>query len=102
MYKYSFDDNGFQNMFVYQPTLNTLELRVDKRFDVVGWKSKAVFNSKVALSNTAFLHNITLSEYAIGTLFNKSISVVEQKQLQEQSCKCLNYLWLRRLTKNFS
>ena len=63
MFKYYFGDDGFQNMFVYQPTLNTLELKEDKDVDVVGCKSKVEYNSKVALSTIAFLHNIKLSEY---------------------------------------
>ena len=28
--KFFFSDDGFQNMFVYQPTFNMLELREDK------------------------------------------------------------------------
>ena len=63
VFKYYFGDDGFQNMFVYQPTLNTLEFKEDKGVDVVGCKSKVEYNSKVALSTIAFLHNIKLSEY---------------------------------------
>ena len=34
--------------FVYQPTLNALELRKDKGTDyVLSWKSKGVYNSKL-------------------------------------------------------
>ena len=43
-----FGDNGFQNMFVYQPTLNTFELKKDKRTEhFIGWKSKGLFKSKL-------------------------------------------------------
>ena len=39
-----FGDDGFQNVFFYQPTVNTLELKEDKGTDyVVGWKSKGIF-----------------------------------------------------------
>ena len=39
---------GPQNMFVYQATLDTLELKKDKSTDyVLSWKSKGVFNSKL-------------------------------------------------------
>ena len=37
-----------QNTFVYQPTLDTLELKKDKDTDyALSWKSKAVYNSKL-------------------------------------------------------
>ena len=33
-----FGDDGSQNMFVYQPTFNTLELKPDKGTDyIIGW-----------------------------------------------------------------
>ena len=36
-----FGDNAWQNIFVYQPTLDMLELRKDKDTDnFLGWKSK--------------------------------------------------------------
>ena len=36
-----FKDYGFQNMFVYRPTFNTLELKENKGIKhVIGWKSK--------------------------------------------------------------
>ena len=45
--KNSFDDDGFQNMFVYQPKLNTLELKEYKGTEyVIGWASKGVHTSK--------------------------------------------------------
>ena len=35
-------------MFVYQPALNTLELKKDKGTDyVLSWKSKRVYNSRL-------------------------------------------------------
>ena len=35
-------------MFVYQPTLDTLELKKDKDMDsVLSWKSNGLYNSKV-------------------------------------------------------
>ena len=40
--------DGFQNMFVYQPTFNPLELKIEKGTDyVIGWKSKGVCNFKL-------------------------------------------------------
>ena len=39
-------DDGFQNMLVYQPTFNRLELKKDKRSDyVIGWKQKSLLES---------------------------------------------------------
>ena len=40
--------DGSQNRFVYQPAVNTLELKTEKGSDyVIGWKSKGVYNSKL-------------------------------------------------------
>ena len=39
--KYFFDENGFQNMLFYQPTVDTLELKKDNdTHHVLSWKSK--------------------------------------------------------------
>ena len=57
-------NDGSQNTFVYQPTLDTLELKKDKGTDyVLSWKSNGVYNSKLKPLYTAFLHSIKLSEY---------------------------------------
>ena len=43
-----FGDDGFQNMFVYQLTLDILELKEEKGIDyVTAWKSKGVYTSKL-------------------------------------------------------
>ena len=42
--------DGSQNGFVYQPTLDTSELKKDKGTDyVLSWKSKGVYNSKLTV-----------------------------------------------------
>ena len=52
-------NDGSQNTLVYQPTLDTLELKKDKGTDYfLSWKSKEVFNSKLKALYTAFLHRI--------------------------------------------
>ena len=66
-------------MFVYQPTLDTLELKKDKGTEyVLGWKLKGVFNSKLKPSYTAFLYSIKLSGYKRGITLGKNPLVVEQ------------------------
>ena len=61
---YFANNDGSQNTFVYQPTLDTLELKKDKGIDyVLSWKSNGVYNSKLKLLYTAFLHTIKLSGY---------------------------------------
>ena len=41
-------NNGSQKMFVYQPKLDTLELKGDKGADyVLSWKSKGAYNFKL-------------------------------------------------------
>ena len=44
---YSTSNDGSQNKFVYEPTIDTLELKKGKGTDVGSWKSKRVFNSKL-------------------------------------------------------
>ena len=76
---YLTSNDGSQNTFVYQPTLDTLELKKDKGSDyVLSWKSKGVFNSKLKPLYTAFLHSIKLSEYKTGIKFDKDPLAVEQ------------------------
>ena len=72
-----FDDDGFQNMLVYQPIFNTSDLKKKDKVTeyVIGWESKGVYASKRIPSYTAFLHNIKLFGYKIGIQFNKSILV---------------------------
>ena len=66
-------------MFVFQPTLNTLELKKDKYTDyVLSHKSKGVFNSKLKPLHTAFFNNIKFSEYRIVIQFDKEPLAVEQ------------------------
>ena len=58
--------------FVYQPTLDTLELKKDKDTDYfLSWKSNRVFNSKLKPLYTAFLHSIKLSEYRMRIKYDK-------------------------------
>ena len=62
-------NGGSQNIFVYQPTLDTLESKKkkDKGNDyVLSWKSKGVFNSKLKPLYTALVNSIILSDYRIG------------------------------------
>ena len=45
-----------ENTFVYQPTLDILELKKDRSTNyVLSWKSKGVFNSNLKPFYTAFL-----------------------------------------------
>ena len=51
-----------QSTFVYQPTLDTLELKKVTDY-ILSWKSNGVFNSKLKPLYTTFLSSIKLSEY---------------------------------------
>ena len=54
---YFLGNDGFQNMFVYQPTFHMLDLKVDKGIKcAVGWK----YASKLIQLYFTFLHNIKL------------------------------------------
>ena len=56
-----------------------IELKEDKGTDyVISWKSKGVYNSKLAQLYTVFLHNIKLFKYKIRIQFNKNVLVVEK------------------------
>ena len=47
---YFISNDGSQNMFVYQPTLDKLELKKNKGTDyVLSWKSNGIYNSKLKL-----------------------------------------------------
>ena len=77
--KYFFGDYGSQNVFVYQPTLDTLDLKKDKGTDyLLSWKSKGVYTSKFKPLYTAFLHSIKLSRHKVGIKFDKDPLVIEQ------------------------
>ena len=56
---YFTSNDGSQNTFVYQPTLNTLEVNKDEGTDyVLSWKSNGVHNSKLKLLYTVFLNSM--------------------------------------------
>ena len=63
--------------FVYQPTLDTLELKKGTGY-FLSWKSKRVFNSKLKPLYTTFLNSIRLSRYRILIKFGKYPLSVEQ------------------------
>ena len=66
-------------MFVYQWTLDTLELKKDKDTDyVLSWNSKGVYNSKLKPLYTGFLHSIKPSQYKMGIKFYKDPLAVAQ------------------------
>ena len=67
---YFISNDGSQNTFVYQPILDALELKKGTD-NVLSWKSKGVFNSKLKLLYPAFLHSIKVSEYRIEIKFDK-------------------------------
>ena len=75
-----FGNDGFQNMFVYQLTfINTLNLRKGKGTDnVVGWKSKDLFEVKLLSLHGAFLCKTKYFAYQIRIQFNNTPLVVEQ------------------------
>ena len=76
---YFTSNDGSQNTFFYQPTLDTLELKKYKGIDyVLSWKSNGVYNSKLRPLYTAFLHSVKLSGHRIGIIFDKDILAVEQ------------------------
>ena len=54
-----FDDDDFQNMFVYRPTFNMLRVKKDKSTGyVIDWKVKGLFKSKLLPLHDAFSSTI--------------------------------------------
>ena len=69
---YFTSNDGSQNTFVYQPTLDTLEFKKDKGTDyILSWKLKGVYNSKCKPLHSDFLHSIKPSGYKTGIKFDK-------------------------------
>ena len=80
-------------MFVYQPTLDTLELKKDKSTDyVLSSKSKGVYASKIKQLYTTFLHSIKPYGYKARIKFDKRPFSCRVKQLPNQNCKLLHCL----------
>ena len=76
---YFTSNDGSQNTFVQQPTLDTLELEKDNSIDyVLSWKSSGIYNSKLKPLYTAFLHLIKLFGYRMIIKFDKDLLAVEQ------------------------
>ena len=94
-----FTSNGAcQNTFVYQQTVNTLELKKGKGIDyVLSWKANGVQYSKLKPFFTAFLHSIKFSAYEMGIKFDKDALAVEQNNYR--NCNCLHCLSFSGLTK---
>ena len=94
---YFTSNDGSQNMFVYQPTLDTLELKKEKGTDYfLSWKSNGIYISKFKPFHNALLHRIKLFGYRMGIEFDKDSLAVEQKQ----NFKCLYCLWFRCFPRN--
>ena len=72
-------NDELQNTFVYQPTLDTLELKKEKGpGNILSWKSNGVYNSKFKPLYTAFLHSINISGYKMGIKFDNDPLAEEQ------------------------
>ena len=103
---YFTSNKGSQNTYVYQPTLDALELKKDKgTCYILSWKSKGVFNSKLKLLYAAFLHSIKLSGYGILIKIDKDpLSVEQNNYLRKIVNVYIVYdldVWPRNPTDNF-
>ena len=79
---YFTSNDGSQKTFVYQSTLETLDLKQDKGTDyVLSWKSNGVYNSKLKPLYTAFLHSIKFTGYKMGIKFDKIATKKDAKTL---------------------
>ena len=77
--RFFFGNDGSQKLFVYQPTLDTLELKEDKGTDYfTGFRLKAFFKFNFLPLHSAFLPNIKYFGYKVGIQFCNTPLVVEQ------------------------
>ena len=66
-----FDGNGFQNMFMYQTTFSTLELKKTKLLNkILAGNRKGISNSKLTQLHCAFLRGIKYFLSKIGIQFS--------------------------------
>ena len=103
---YLASNDGSQNTFVYQPIIDTLEIKKDKGTDyVLSWKSKGLYTSKLKPLYTAFLRSIKLYIYRIGIKFDEDPLTVEQSNyLTKIATVYIVYdldAWPRNPTNNF-
>ena len=71
--------DGSQNMFLYHPTRDMLELKKDKSTDyVLSLKSKRVYTPKLKPLYTVFFHSIKLSRCRMEMKSDKDPLAVEQ------------------------
>ena len=77
-------DDEFQNMFVYQPTFNTIKCKNTSTEYVITWKSKRVYNSKLTAINNDFAPNIKYKK-KVGLQFNNTPLVIKTKPLLNEN-----------------
>ena len=88
--KNSFADDSSQNTFVYQSTIDMLELKEDKAtVYVIGWKSKGLFRSKPRPFHSAYFRQESMRYfgYKIGIQFNNTPLVVEVNNYTPKTAK---------------
>ena len=108
---YFTSNNGCQSTFVYQPTLDTLELKKIKvliMFLVENQREYIIilYNYGIIIPlYTASLHSIKVSEYRIGIKFNKDpLAVGQNNYLTKIVNIYIDYdldAWPRNLPNNF-
>ena len=104
---YLTSNDGSQNKFIYQPTLDTLELNKVRGTDYApSWKWNGVYNAKLKPLYTAFLHSIKLSRYKMRIKLNKDPLSVEQNiyltEIENVYFVCDLAAWPKILLKNFA
>ena len=70
-------NDGSQNTYVYQTTVDTLKLTKGTDY-VISWKLKGVFNSILKSLCTVFFNRLKISGYRMGIKFDKDPLAVEQ------------------------
>ena len=75
---YFTNDDGLQNMFVYQPTYNVIKYLNTSTEYITSWRSKGVYNAKLIPIKNHSLPNIKYFNKKIALQFDYTPLVVEQ------------------------
>ena len=97
-------NDGSQNVFVYQPTFDVLELKTEKGTEyIIGWKAKGLYSSKLIALLVAFLSNVKYFGIKIEIQFNTPL-VAEQKNYSSENVYTVYDLdnWPNNPLRNFT
>ena len=80
-----FGNDGFQNVFIYQPTFSTLNIKYEKTSEnAIGWKSKGIYNSALKHLRRGFLPQLRYNTGKICVNLDRSPLVLKQNNYSKK------------------